>query len=260
MNTNQLCPKCKESSVLVPITGNRWDSYHSRAEIALDCIEEGTIDAVITDPPYGSGGTTVAKRLRPSSEKYQSSDRKEKLPDIDGDAMLPEAWIRMMTTIFDKVRRACKPGADLLVFCDWMSLTRFIEVIGAAGLYVRSVGIWDKGRCSRPNRNGMRNQVEMILHARRSGKVEREKDIYLNGVFQYPTMRNNKLHLTQKPLELMHELMQLAPPEGIVLDPFQGSGTTGVAALQTNRRYIGIESVKHYHDIAIQRLQEFSTP
>ncbi len=52
----------------------------------------------------------------------------------------------------------------------------------------------------------------------------------------------------------MDELVQICPPGGVVLDPFAGSGSTGVAALQAGRRFVGIELSRHYHQVAEQRL------
>ena len=64
-------------------------------------------------------------------------------------------------------------------------------------------------------------------------------------------------HVTVKPLALMRWLCTLVtPPGGIVLDPFMGSGTTGVAALQSGFRFIGIESDPHYFDIASRRIAD----
>ncbi|MFN3595162.1 MAG: DNA methyltransferase, partial [Thiobacillaceae bacterium] len=60
----------------------------------------------------------------------------------------------------------------------------------------------------------------------------------------------------EKPLGLMRDLVQICPPGGTVLDPFQGSGTTGVAALMEGLRYIGIEAVEHYHRVACERLAQ----
>jgi site-specific DNA-methyltransferase (adenine-specific) len=68
------------------------------------------------------------------------------------------------------------------------------------------------------------------------------------------------LHLTLKPLALMEFLVKSYSNEGdTVIDPFMGSGTTGIAALQNNRRFIGIEKERHYFDIACQRIKQAYT-
>lgn len=65
----------------------------------------------------------------------------------------------------------------------------------------------------------------------------------------------NRKHITQKPVEVMRELVKVCPPGGTVLDPFAGSGTTGEAAVAEGRGYVGIEISSHYHQIATKRLK-----
>lgn len=78
-------------------------------------------------------------------------------------------------------------------------------------------------------------------------------------IFTYKKPNKNKLfeHLTVKPLDLMERLIEIFSIEGqTVLDPFMGSGTTGVAALKLNRKFVGIEIEKKYYDISIKRLTD----
>ena len=68
-----------------------------------------------------------------------------------------------------------------------------------------------------------------------------------------------KFHMTGKPVDLMKQLCQAVPPGGVILDPFMGSGSTGVAALEMGYRFIGIEQDQHYFDIAATRLASVAT-
>jgi site-specific DNA-methyltransferase (adenine-specific) len=68
-------------------------------------------------------------------------------------------------------------------------------------------------------------------------------------------MTNQKVHLTEKPVGLLMDLLKVVPPGGSVLDPFAGSSSTGEAALRLGLHYVGIESTPAYHDIAVNRLQ-----
>jgi len=78
-----------------------------------------------------------------------------------------------------------------------------------------------------------------------------------NRVENYGTTKNN--HPTVKPTDLMRYLINLVtPPNGTILDPFMGSGTTGVAALQMGRKFIGIEREPKYFDIACKRIEQAS--
>ncbi|MGW9432547.1 DNA methyltransferase, partial [Streptomyces decoyicus] len=67
--------------------------------------------------------------------------------------------------------------------------------------------------------------------------------------------RKGRVHITQKPVEIMQQLVQICPEGCTVLDPCTGSGSTGVAALREGRHFVGVELSSHYSEIAEQRLQ-----
>jgi site-specific DNA-methyltransferase (adenine-specific) len=225
-------------------------------------IPAGSVDVVITDPPYGSGGFLARDTMRSSKTKYVSSGAsyQSTLPDIDGDALHPEAWKELMLNACKEAKRVLKPGGYLLMFIDWRNLPILQEAIHAAGIQLRGTVVWDKGRAARPNKNGFRNQAEYILWGTHGAIVPRETPVFLHGVLRHTTITNGKVHITQKPESLMAELVEICLPGGVIYDPFMGSGTTGVAALKTGRKFIGAESVEHYFDTAVKRcLQALSS-
>lgn len=72
-----------------------------------------------------------------------------------------------------------------------------------------------------------------------------------------PNILGNKKHPTEKPVELLKLLIENSSNEGdIVMDCFMGSGSTGIACINTNRKFVGIEIDKKYYDIAVERIQE----
>ena len=62
--------------------------------------------------------------------------------------------------------------------------------------------------------------------------------------------------MNQKPVALMRDLMAIAPEGGVVLDPFMGSGSTGVACAETGRSFVGVEMTEHYYSVARARIAE----
>ena len=68
-------------------------------------------------------------------------------------------------------------------------------------------------------------------------------------------MPQHKLHMTGKPIQLMRELVSIVPPGGHILDPFAGSASTGVACIETGRRFMGVEVTQHYYDVSVERLK-----
>ena len=76
-----------------------------------------------------------------------------------------------------------------------------------------------------------------------------------SNVFEYSKTRN-ELHPTQKPVDMTEYMLSKFSDEGdVILDPFMGSGTTGVACINTNRKFIGIELDKEYFNIAKKRIE-----
>ena len=90
-------------------------------------------------------------------------------------------------------------------------------------------------------------------------KFENYSDMYYPiNIYELANPRVNKLHPTEKPVDLMKMLVQTYTKENeIVLDNTMGSGTTGLACLKTNRQFIGIEKEKQYYDVAVRRLSEY---
>lgn len=209
-------------------------------------ILSASVDAVITDPPYGSGGFTVKDVLKTSKTKYVSSSASYQttLLDIDGDSQHPEAWKQLMQGVCLEAKRVLKPGGILVMFIDWRNLAALQSCIHASGLTQRGVSVWDKGPASRPMKNGFRNQAEYLLWATQGKMPSTHPPVYLPGVFRHTTMTNGKVHITQKPESLMAEIIRICPPGGLIFDPFMGSGTTGVSALKSGRKFIGCETVE----------------
>jgi site-specific DNA-methyltransferase (adenine-specific) len=120
----------------------------------------------------------------------------------------------------------------------------------------RGVAVWDKGEGARPI-PGFRAQAEYVVWGTR-GPAELD-GVYLPGVLRYPTVRAEKeWHSTAKPVALMEKLLEVVPAGGIVLDPFAGSGTTGLAATRTGRRAVLVEVDAVHERNAVDRLAQRS--
>jgi site-specific DNA-methyltransferase (adenine-specific) len=78
----------------------------------------------------------------------------------------------------------------------------------------------------------------------------------LKGCYRYPTLNQNKLHQTQKPLALMRDLVKITEPNETILDPFCGSGTTLLASIQEGYSAVGIEVIKEYALVAQKQIAE----
>jgi site-specific DNA-methyltransferase (adenine-specific) len=127
----------------------------------------------------------------------------------------------------------------------------------------RGVAAWDKTEGARPVIGGMRAQCEFIVWASAGGRGTTDdiREGYpdapaLPGCFRYVVKQADKHHQTGKPTPLLLDLVRLAPPGGLVVEPFAGSFTTGVAAVSAGRRVIGCELSEEYCEISRDRMAD----
>lgn len=219
-------------------------------------VPPGSIDAVIADPPYCSGGTTSAERARDPSEKYCQGGNTCGRPTFTGDSRDQRSFKYWCTLWLTACRAASKESAYCLVFIDWRQLPTMTDAMQAAGWTWRGVAAWNKGRGARsPHKGYFRHQCEYIVWGS-NGRVPKPDDRGpFDGCFDVPTKSSEKLHITGKPTVLLRQLVQIVPPEGTILDPFAGSATTGVAAIQERRRFLGFELSPEYFAISRDRLE-----
>jgi len=216
-------------------------------------LPSGHVDAVVTDPPYSSGGQSTAARKADPASKYQTSGTKRTYPPMLGDNKDQRSFLAWAQLWLSECWRISKDGAPLLVFSDWRQVPVMSDAIQAAGWTWRGLIVWDKPT-ARPDRGRFRNQAEYVLFATK-GRFERATDRCLPGVYRHSVDAAHKVHLTGKPVSLLRELLEVVKPDGLVLDPFLGGGTTAVACQETGRGCIGIELSEEYFEVARQRLE-----
>lgn len=237
---------------------DRFTLHYGDALDILPTIPAGTVDAVITDPPYNSGGRTANDRTgQTARHKYVSSDAADaqRLADFAGDNRDQRSYTYWLTVILAQALHTTAVGAPLLVFTDFRQLPATSDALQAAGWTWRGIVPWHKPN-TRPARGGFRRACEYALWAT-NGPVDATRNpVYLPGLVTGSQPRGTKRHhITAKPVDVMRQLIQVCAPDGTVLDPFTGSGTTGVAALLEGRRFIGVELTDTYHRTATQRLE-----
>jgi site-specific DNA-methyltransferase (adenine-specific) len=222
----------------------------------LDEIADGSVDAIITDPPYSSGGRTAGERSKPPSTKYEQAGNILKRADFLGDTLDQRSWTHWMIMWMNKAQHKLKPGGYILTFTDWRQVPATTDAIQAAGFIWRGMIAWDKGNAARaPHKGYFRHQAEYLVWGTNGALKASTHDGPYPGVIREAVKPQEKLHMTGKPVPLMEELIRIVPEEGLILDPFMGSGSTGVACVKKGRRFIGIEKDSHYFEVAKQRLQ-----
>ena len=123
-----------------------------------------------------------------------------------------------------------------------------------AGWIWRGTAVWDKGN-SRPQKGRFRQQAEYIVWGSNGDMPISRPVPCLPGVFKYGNPQN-RIHLTEKPLQLMRDIVKITEPGGRILDPFAGSGTTVLAAVLEGYSATGIEVTDAYAALARGRIRQ----
>lgn len=226
-----------------------------------DCLEIlptlGGIDAVITDPPYSSGGMVRGDRMASTRNKYQSSTVDVEHPEFTGDNRDQRGFHSWASLWLMHALSITAPGGAAVLFTDWRQLPTMTDALQSGGWVWRGIVPWDKVN-ARPMPNRFRSQCEYAVWG-----TNGPRDFSMDGAEYHPWIlterppaNGEREHATQKPVGIMAQLCRIAPPGGIVLDPFMGSGTTGVAAISVGRRFIGCEKEPRYFDIACRRIED----
>lgn len=229
----------------------------------IDCMEglaavpDSSVDLVLTDPPYSSGGAFSGDRRSRTGVKYTATDYEgaAALPDFSGDNMDQRGFTEFCRQVFAKCREKTKPEGVIACFIDWRNLPALTDALQAAGWVWRGIAVWNKPN-GRPQKGRYRNEFEFIVWGS-NGAMPFERGVgCLPGYYRYSNVQSkDRVHQTEKPLQLITDLLEIVPKGAIVLDPFMGSGTTAEACLRTGRSFIGFELSKEYHAVAMQRVE-----
>ena len=224
------------------------DSKYKNDDVKLlrgDCLElmklipDGSVDAIITDPPYGMN--------------FRSNRRvvKDKFDKIDNDDNLD--WLGVFV---DECFRVMKPDTAIYCFCSWHKIDVFkIEIERLFKL--KNIIVWVKNNHGSGDlKASYAPKHEFVIYAHKGRSLFREKR--LPDVMSYPKISSSKLrHPTEKNTDMLEVFIKNnSNNKGVILDPFMGSGSTGCAAVNTNRKFIGIERDDKYFDIADDRINE----
>ena len=220
----------------------------------LPTLKKESVDMVLTDPPYSSGGLYRGDRSLTPQQKYMNDKKKDVISFI-GDNRDQRSFMLWCAMWASQIFGISSPGAIFAAAMDWRNLTCFIDAVQVGGWVYRGLVVWDKTEGCKPQKGWFRYQCEFFVTAS-NGAIARKDGLYLPGCFRFaPVHGTQRVHMTQKPVPLLERLLEVSPEGCLCLDPFMGSGSTGVAALQSGRRFVGIEQSPEYFDIACRRIE-----
>ncbi|MGE0324565.1 MAG: site-specific DNA-methyltransferase [Polyangiaceae bacterium] len=219
----------------------RFDLAQTDAVEWLRTLDDQSVDLVITDPPYESlekhravGTTTRLKHSKASSNDWFQIFPNSRFPEL-----------------FAEVYRVLKKHRHFYLFCDQETMFAAKPIAEAKGFRFWKPLVWDKQKI------GMgyhyRSRYEFVLFFEKGKR--KLNDLGVPDVLSFP--RIHKGYPTEKPAELSEVLIrQSSTPRELVIDPFCGSGSAGVAALRQGRHFMGSDICDEAIKISSQRLTE----
>ncbi len=215
----------------------------------MPSLPDKSIDLILTDPPYNIAQYSTGNIVLPGREALNND-----IAPWDNAPLDPQALLR-------DFKRILKPDGNIFVFTSYNLLGRWHEVFDRE-FDTFQFFIWHKTNpAPKIFKNGFLNSCEMIICLWNKGhKWNFSTQNEMHNFFQCPIcmpperLRNPK-HPAQKPVRLLKHLLQIASnPGDIVFDPFMGVGSTGVAAKELDRQFIGCEIDTLYYEAACSRL------
>lgn len=214
-------------------TANKMDLFCGDCMTYLKNVPNKSMTCTVTDIPYGE--------VNRKSNGLRNLDKKD--ADI------------VTFSLEDFVEEICRvTSGSIYIFCSTEQVSAIRSLLVKAGASTR-LCIWEKTNPSPMNGKTIwLSGIECCVYGKFKGATFNEH--CKNTVFRFPTVRG-KIHPTQKPVALLQYLIETSTRGGdTVFDPCMGSGTTGVAALKSNRNFIGVELNPEYFKEAKKRLEQ----
>lgn len=219
-------------------------------------IPDNSVGLILTDPPYN-----IAKYSTGNIKFDWRADINNDLADWDLKELQPSELI-------SEFKRILKPNGNIFIFCSYNIIGEYHKVFDPEFDTFQFM-VWHKTNPV-PNfrKSSFLNSCELIIGCWNKGHVwnfTNQSDMHnfvesgiCMGTERVKDKDGKNLHPTQKPVSILEKIIKIASNENdIVLDCFNGVGSTGEAALKNNRRYIGIEIDKTYFDATEKRLEKY---
>lgn len=236
-----------------------YEIKHGDCIDVLRNLENDSFGAIITDPPYCSGGAYRGDRVQPTSVKYLNNDSKTEYHNHDfaGDAMDQRVFMTFTTNWLKEARRVVKQEGVCAAFIDWRQLPAMTDCFQMAGWIWRGIAVWNKPS-ARPQNGRFRAQAEYIVWGSNGTMPLGRNSPVLPGVFTSSSVPSKaRIHQTQKPIDLMRQVVKLCEKGERILDPFAGSGTTILAAELEGFDSLGVELDDYYATEADKRIKDY---
>ncbi len=224
------------------ITLYRGDSR----DVLPEVLARGSVDLLLTDPPYGQQFEGAGKAAVSGAAQG----------NVRGDGA--RQGVRVLRGVLEELADAWHPEAHAYIACHWEGLPDFYDA-ACVHLNIRNALVWDKaqGGTGDTELDYARDWECWLYGTRSRGRplAGRRDGAVLRGYKPVPS--RGRIHPTEKPVALLRYLIaKSAPADGLVVDPFAGSGSTLEAAKLEGRRAVGVEVEERFCELAAKRLEQ----
>jgi site-specific DNA-methyltransferase (adenine-specific) len=226
-----------------------------------DCINvfptlaDGSMDLIVSDPPYGinyRSNRQQVDRLKSVKENQSVNVRPHYFSTIENDngmfCWLVEAY------------RVLKEGSAIYVFCHWTKWSELERHTQEAGFDIKNMIVLNKSNHGMGDLKGQyAPKHELLMFACKGRHVCRWRTGRQQDVWNVPVVfsGSHRHHPNEKPISWLTPAILNSSDEGqLILDPFMGAGSTGIAAVKSKRHFVGIELDKTYYESALIRISE----
>lgn len=232
---------------------NRYKIFNNDCLKLMQKMKDNSIDLIITDPPYKTTKRGISKKTTTGGLVRSELGKQGKIfkyNDIKPKEYIPELY------------RILKENSHCYIMTNHVNLQEIINTATKSGFHFIKCLIWDKG--NKIMGQCYMSQFEYILFLRK-GKHKKINNCGTADILSVPNKKTkdengNNLHDVEKPVELMRILVENSSNENeIILDPFMGIGSTGLACIELNRKFIGMELDENYFNIAKNRLEKINS-
>ena len=229
------------------VTIDKAALYHGDCLEILPGIPDNSVDLIVTDPPYKMNHTTGGCTNIGLKNKWQGNIKA-------GNTVMNFDLTIKFSEWLPEIYRVLKNGSHCYIFCNDKNMQGLLNEATKCGFRESNILVWIKNNAT-PNRYYMKN-LEFVLFLYK-GTAKPIKNMGSKCAVEAKNINGKeKLHPTQKPVDLLEiYIRNSCGTNGVVLDPFMGSGSTGVACVRTGRHFIGIEKDQQYFQIAQGRLE-----
>jgi site-specific DNA-methyltransferase (adenine-specific) len=215
----------------------------------IKTIPDNSIDLIVTDPPYLIESTNAGSNSELSKSIQKMNDQLAEGILTDGITNdILEEFVRVMKKI------------NIYIWCNHKQIIQYLDFFVKKYDCKFDILIWNKSNATPLFNNKYLTDKEYCLYFRRGGHCNPINYEAAKTVYYQPINATDKKyfeHPTIKPLNIIENLILNSSKENdIILDPFMGSGTTGVACKKHKRDFIGIELDQHFFEIAKNRINE----